>query len=139
MSGPHIVAFTCYLLAYLMALIFAARYLGTDRFMPYHRAAIGADWERLDRGLRVAILGMLKIIGGGMLATAAGGLLMVLFPFRAGEAWALYGTPVPGMCLGLPTLYATRYIARETGAPTPIRPATAFVLLLIAGFALSLV
>ena len=137
-SAYHIAAFVCYLLAYLMALIFAVRYLRTDRFMPYHRAAIGSDWESLDRGLRVAMLGMLKIVGGGMLATAASGLLLILFPFRAGEAWAIYAAPVPGLCLGLPTLHATLYIARETGAATPVRPAAAFLLLLVVGFVLSL-
>jgi hypothetical protein len=38
----------------------------------------------------------------------------------------------------LPTLYATLYIRRETGAATPVAPAAAFLLLLIAGFLLSL-
>lgn len=139
MSASQIAAFVAYLLAYLMALLFALRYLRTDRFMPYHRTAIGTDWERLDRGLRVAMLGMLKIVGGGMLATSVAGLLLAVFPFRAGETWAIYAAPLPGLCLGLPTLYATLYIARETGAPTPIRAATAFVVLLIVGFLLSLV
>lgn len=138
MSALAIAAFVCHLLAYLMAVAFAVRYLRTDRFMPYHRVAVGHDWERLEHGLRVAMLGMLKIVGGGMLAAAAGGLLIVLFPLRAGEAWARYGAPLPGLCLGLPTLYATLYIRRETGAPTPVAPAIAFLLLLIVGFLLSL-
>ena len=138
MSALAIAAFICHLAAYLMAVAFALRYLATQRFMPYHRAAIGHDWERLAHGMRVAIVGMLKIVGGGMLAAAAGGLLIVLIPLRAGEAWALYGAPLPGLCLGLPTLYATLYIRRETGAPTPVAPAIAFLLLLVAGFLLSL-
>ena len=134
----HIAALVCYLAAYVMALLFSIKYLCTDRFMPYHRAAIGADWENLDHGLRVAILGMLKIVGGGMLSTAATGLLIILLPFRAGEVWAIYAAPVPGLCLGLPTIYATLYIEKHTGAATPVRPAVAFVLLLLAGFVLSL-
>jgi hypothetical protein len=134
----HIAALTCYFAAYVMALLFGVRYLRTDRFMPYHRAAIGADWESLDHGLRVAILGMLKIVGGGMLSTAATGLVIILLPFRAGEAWATYAAPVPGLCLGLPTIYATLYIEKQTGAATPVRPAAAFLLLLLAGFCLSL-
>ena len=138
MSALAIAAFICHLAAYLMAVAFALRYLATHRFMPYHHAAIGHDWERLEHGMRVAIVGMLKIVGGGMLAAAAGGLLIVLVPLRAGEAWALYGAPLPGLCLGLPPLYAPLYIRRETGAPTPVAPAIAFLLLLVAGFLLSL-
>ena len=134
----HTAALACYVAAYVMALLFGIRYLRTDRFMPYHRVAIGADWESLGHGLRVAILGMLKIVGGGMLSTAATGLLIILFPFRAGEVWAIYVAPVPGLCLGLPTIYATLYIEKQTGAATPVRPAAAFVLLLLAGFVLSL-
>jgi hypothetical protein len=117
-------------LAGLTSIFFGARYLMTKEFMPYHAVVAGKSWSQLEPGVQTIILGMLKIVGGG-LATYGLGLLWLLLPLSRGESWASWAALTITATAVLPTLYVTIMLRRvEPRAQTPIVP-TAIVLALV--------
>ena len=75
-------------LAAMVSIAFGVRYFFTRQFMPYHATVAGKSWAELERGVQTAILGMLKIVGGG-LATYGAAMLWLLWPLGRGEKWAV--------------------------------------------------
>ena len=55
-------AFTLYILASLMLIVFGLIYLLSPEFMPYHAKAIGRNWNELEKPLQIFIRGFFNPI-----------------------------------------------------------------------------
>jgi len=138
MSARMKVAFGCYAAAYLLFAGFAAIYLLRPQFMPYHAVALGMRWEEVGRPFQVLILGFMRVIGGGLLAAAFIGAVLLLWPFRQGAPWARWAIPVHGLILGLASLWGTLSVQLNTPARSPWLAAAVGIFLLAAGGLLSI-
>lgn len=121
MQPAMMVAFGCYLFAALLSALVGVFYLARREFMPYHAVAAGTPWEGLPTGLRVLLLAMIRGIGAGFLAVGAIILFLLVYPFRAGDAWAMWAIPLVGLTMGLPTLHGVHAIRTRTPARPPWR------------------
>src|SRR5881398_1226828 len=97
MSTRMKVAFGCYAAAYLLFAAFAAIYLLRPRFMPYHAVAVGMQWEEVGRPFQILILGLMRVVGGGLLGAAFIGAVLLVWPFRQGAPWARWAIPAHGL------------------------------------------
>jgi hypothetical protein len=138
MSALRTAALALYLCVCVVPLYFGTLYLLANRCRPYHEEALGRKWESLDASLQTLLLGMQKIIGGGLLAVLVGALFILFEPFRRGEHWATWALLLVFLAIQVPTLYATMLIHRRTGARTPVTPTATSIVLSVAAFALSL-
>lgn len=120
-------------LAAILSIFFGVRYLLTREFMPYHAVVSGRSWAQLEPGVQTAILGMLRIVGGGLM-TYGLGMLWLLLPLNRGEAWASWAILTITASTILPTLYVTIVLRRyEAKANTPIIPTVAVLVLVLFG------
>lgn len=126
-----------YLLNSAGLLVFAARYIFAEGFMPYHAEALGKPWNELDPRLKQVIRAMLAVIGGGMLAAGVTGALLSLFLLTPQGAWFVSVVPLPYLLFEGPALYATARLRRLTGARTPALPAIAGIVLTLIAYGLS--
>lgn len=118
--------------------IFAAMYLFRPEFMPYHEVAIGKPWNEMNEEYRVLIIALMRVSGGGWLATAVGMLLLLLIPFRKGRYWAYFGIPTIGLAALVPTFLATIIVKTRSAAVPPYILAAILIGLLIISIILSL-
>ena len=124
--------------AALLSIFFGVRYLLTKEFMPYHADVAGKSWSELDLGVQTIILGMLKIVGGG-LTTYGLALLWLLLPLNRGESWAAWAALTITATAILPTLYVTIMLRRfQPKAKTPVVPTSIALALALAGVAAAL-
>ncbi|KAA3659653.1 MAG: hypothetical protein DWQ04_21690 [Chloroflexi bacterium] len=142
MSGSRIngrvkVAFYCYLLTLLLLAVFGLIYLFRSEFMPYHAVAVGQSWADLEPAFQILILGLMRVIGGNLLATAFAIGIILFGPFRQGARWSYWAIPIIGLLSSVATLYATLYVDRNTPASAPWMAAALGVVLLVLGFILS--
>jgi uncharacterized protein YjeT (DUF2065 family) len=122
------------LLAALVSVFFGIRYLLTREYMPYHAVVAGKAWSQLEAGVQTAIRGMLRIVGGGILAYGVA-LLWLLLPLNRGEPWAALTISA---AILVPTLYVTIMLHRfQPKAKTPIVPTAIVIALVLAGLGTS--
>lgn len=122
----------------LISLAFGLRYLLAREFMPYHATVAGRSWQQLDAGVQTIVIGMLRIIGGGLITTgvATGWLMLALVQ---GYAWAPFGLLTVAIASTVPILYVTIWLRRvEPAARTPVLPAAIALAIGAVGAALSL-
>jgi hypothetical protein len=131
------IATACYLLVILLSFVFAAVYLFRSEFMPYHAAALGVAWSRLDPAFQALFLALMRVCGGGWLAVAAAMTVLLAVPFRRNEPWSRWALPLVALCAAVPTLYATLLVKSRTPASPPWFGAAAAILLVLAGFTLA--
>ena len=125
-------------LAALLSIFFGVRYFFAKEFMPYHAGVAGKSWSQLDAGLQTIILGMLKIVGGG-LTTYGLALLWLLLPLGRHEHWAAWAALTLTLTSVAPTLYVTLMLRRfEPSARTPIVPASIVLALAVVGAGVAL-
>jgi hypothetical protein len=126
------------LLAALVSVFFGIRYLLSREYMPYHAVVTGKPWSQLEPGVQTAILGMLRIVGGGILAYGLA-LLWLLLPLNRGEPWAAWAALTISAAILVPTLYVTVMLRRfQPKAKTPIIPTAIVLALVLAGVGASL-
>src|SRR5690242_20244047 len=94
------------LLAALLPIAFGFRYLRTTQFMPYHAVAASTNWDELGLGVQTIILGMLRIVGGGLISYGLA-LLWLLLPLGRGESWAMWAILTISLASIGPTFYVT--------------------------------
>ena len=123
MPTLRIIALILYSLSLFSGLVYGAVYLTRNRFMPYHKAALGRTWEELDPATRTLLLALIKTVGGGALGCAIAGVFILAGPFIAGETWANWALLTTILCSFLPAAYATFLVHAKTGANTPRGPA----------------
>jgi hypothetical protein len=122
----------------LIALLFGMRYLLTREFMPYHAAVAGRSWQQLEPGVRTIIIGMLRIVGGGLITGAVATVWLTLALFQ-GVDWAVWGLLSVTLTSCLPALYVTMWLRRvQPAARTPVLAAAVALAIGVAGSALSL-
>ena len=135
----HLITFQLVLLsmAALLSIFFGIRYCLAKAFMPYHAVVAGTSWSQLTPGLQTIILGMLKIVGGG-LTTYGVALLWLLWPLSRHESWASWAALTITVTTIVPTLYVTIVLRKfEPSARTPVVPASIVLALAVAGAAAS--
>lgn len=135
----RMIALILYSLSLFAGLVYGALYLMRNRFMPYHRAALGRAWEELDLPTRTLILALMKVVGGGVLGCTIAGAFVLAGPFIAGDTWANWALLTTILCSFLPAVYATFLVHAKTGAKTPRVPALAVLAMGTVAFLLCLV
>jgi len=107
--------------------------------MPYHEVAIGKPWDEMGKEYRVLIIALMRVSGGGWLATSVGMLLLLLIPFRKGRYWSYFAIPAIGLSVLIPTLLATIIVKTQSTAVPPYILAAVLIGLLIIAIILSLI
>jgi hypothetical protein len=119
--------------AALVSMLFGVRYFFTRQFMAYHAVIAGKAWSDLERGMQIAILGMLRVCAAGFL-TYGVLLLWLLLPLNRGESWAAWAILSSAATMLVPILWVTIWLRRfEPKAKTPIVPSVVVLLLVLAG------
>jgi hypothetical protein len=137
MTTKFKLAISCNLAAIVIVALLALIYLFTPQLLPYQEAAVGTNWSDLSLGLQTQFLSLMKVSGGGYLATAACLSVLLWIPFRRRETWARWAIPAIGIPAILVVNYAGLTIIRNTPGRPPLIAGPIAVILLIAGFALS--
>ncbi len=139
MSWKLKVAFVCYLLGSLILISFALMYILRSEFMPYHAAAVGLSWTEVDPAFQIVISALMKVTGGGWLATAFAIGILLFIPFRNGVRWSYWAIPVIGLPTALTSLYSVTSLASNTPASPPTMAAVLATILLAVGFVFSVI
>jgi len=108
-------------------------YVTTDRFMPYHADALGTEWEGLPAREQGFLLGVIKGMGAGSIGVTLALSILLLIPFRRGQAWARWAVPAVGIAFTSLTALAAFTIARSTPAATPWRQTLVLTAVYLAG------
>lgn len=133
-------ALGCYALAFLVVAGFAVAYLKRSDFMPYHRIAVGRDWDAIDRPTQVLLMALIRVTGAAWLALALAGFLLLYLLFSSGlVASHLLAFQVFCLAAMLPPVAVALHVRKQTQAPTPVAAGAMVVALASAGFAFAVV
>lgn len=138
MSVSTIVSVICFSIVILIGLLFAGLYLFRRKFMPYHADAVERPWSELDKEVRVLIIALMRVVGGGWLASSlAMSIFMCLFILN-GDLYASVAIVITGLAVSIPTLIATLIVKQRSKANPPVLAAVLSMVLLLAGLAIVL-
>jgi hypothetical protein len=104
----------------LVALAMGLRYLGRADLLPYQSKATGRTISDLDPALRVVVLAMIRVVGGGFLSFGVLALGLTACLWR-GELVAGYALTLGAAALLGPAWFAASSIGKyapDSGAPT---------------------
>ena len=132
------VAFSCHLLALILLFAFGLIYLLRSEFMPYHAVAVGKSWTEVDPAFQILILALMKVTGGGFLASAFAIGIFLFKALRKRQRWSFWAIPVTGLIASLSSLYVTINVAVNTPASPPWIAAAMGTILLTVGFVFSI-
>jgi hypothetical protein len=128
-----IISAACFILVMLIGLFFTSMYLFRKKFMPYHADAVEKSWGELDERIRVLILALMRVIGGGWLASSTAiGIFLYFFILR-GETWAAMALAITGLAVSIPTLIATLMVKFRTNSTPPVIAVVLVIVLVILG------
>ncbi len=127
----------CYFSGILMIATTALIYLFTPQILPYQSTALGLRWQELSPELQTQLMSLVRISGGGYLATAIALATMLFIPFRKGERWARIAIPAIGIPAALIVTYSGLTIIQNTPGRPPVLAAPVTVILFFMGFFLS--
>jgi hypothetical protein len=130
--------FRCHLLAMLLLGGTGLLYLFRSQFMPHHAIALGKTWTEIDPAFQILLLALIRIVGGAWIATALAIGIVLFIPFRQGMRWARWAVPAIGLVTLLPAFYAMLSVTLNTPATAPWKSALLTIVMLVAGFVLSL-
>lgn len=131
-------AYRCHFAGAILFGLMGLVYLGRKEFMPYHAIAIGKPWSELDAPTRELFLASMKIIGSAWLTLAVALGILLRHGFLNGQRWAVFGVPLVGLMVALPTLLAVLRVKAKTPASPPWPPLAVVSLLFATGLLLSL-
>jgi hypothetical protein len=77
-SIAQVISNCLYLFVGFVSLAMAWKNIFARRFLPFHEAASGKNWETLDEGIQTVMLTLLRVSGLGFLIV---GCLLVILPF----------------------------------------------------------
>lgn len=106
--------------------------------MPHHAIAVGKTWTEIDPAFQILLLALMRFIGGAWIAAALAMGIVLFIPFRQGIRWARWAVPAIGLAALLPAFYAMLSITLNTPATAPWKSALLTIVMLVAGFVLSL-
>ncbi len=120
MTTKRKIAYYLFLLCGAMSIVFGFLYLFNPTIMPYHKAAIGENYDQIEpMGLRILLHIMLKVAAAGFLSVGLALILMTAIPFRRGQNWARSAIWAVGFLSSSILFYVTVMVAEDTGAHTP--------------------
>lgn len=125
------IAFICYAIVGLLGFVFAYIYLFRSEFMPYHAVAVGLPWADVDAGMKVLIIALMRVSGGGWLATALSITFLLIARIKLQKIWLGLALVLVGLGGLVPTLYATLYVRANSPADPPWMAAIGGIALLI--------
>jgi hypothetical protein len=122
------------LAAAMLSLIFGVIYLTRPRYLPYHRSALGKEWEELEPEMRTLILALMRAVGGGSMA-AGFGIAFLQFQFnREQESWIALCILIMGLLLAFGSLYAMFLVRFRTKGRPPVWIVSILLVMMIAGY-----
>jgi hypothetical protein len=108
-----------FIITTLAGFLFAGMYLFRPDFMPYHAVAVGMPWADVPAEFQILIIALMRVSGGGWLATSAGMTILLIWPYRFGKFWPNYGIPAIALSALIPTFIATIYVKQNSPANPP--------------------
>jgi hypothetical protein len=112
---------------------FAFIYLFRRKFMPYHADAVEKSWNDLDEKNRTLITALMRVAGGGWMASSLAIGILLYFFIRQGDHLSSLAMAITGLAVCIPTLLATLIVKRRTKANPPVFAAVFAIVLLLAG------
>src|SRR5262245_57319253 len=97
MSRREIAAFVAHGVPAAGLLLQGLLYVTTPRFMPYHADALSVTWEALPPNYQGFLIGVIKAMGAGSIGVSLSLIVLLLIPFRRGDAWARWAIPLVGV------------------------------------------
>ena len=131
MKSLRTIAYLCYGLVGLLGFVFAYIYLIRPEFMPYHADAVGASWNEIDASIKVLIIALMRVSGGGWLATSLSITLLLIARIKFQKIYFGFALVLVGLGGLIPTLYATLYVRANSPAVPPWMAAAGGILILI--------
>ena len=132
------ISFSCYLITAIVSIIFGIIYLTRSEFMPYHAVALEKEWTELDIRMQTLILALMRVAGGGFLATGMVVILLMYLYIKTTEEWIIFIIPTVGFVTSLSSLYATLLVKNRTPGLPPVNLTLMSIALMLTGFILSL-
>jgi hypothetical protein len=132
------VSFYCYLIASMVLITIGLIYLVQSEFMSYHAVAVGKNWSEVDPSFQILILALMKVTGGGFLASGFAIVIILFKAFKNKQPWAFWAIPVIGLITAISSLYATITVAQNTPASPPWIAAAVGLVLIASGFIFSI-
>ena len=132
------ISFSCYLVTAIASILFGIIYLTRSKFMPYHAVALGREWTELDIKTQTLILALMRVAGGGFLATGMVVILLMYLYIKTTEGWIIFIIPTIGFVTSLSSLYATLLVKNRTPGLPPVNLTLLSIGLMLTGFILSL-
>ncbi len=129
----HSFAFWVYALATFATLLIGVVYATRRQVMPYHLEALESSWDEIDPKYQLLLKALLN--GGGYYGLSVGlfMLVLLLIPFRGGEAWAGYAIGLIGLVGTLPLAYIVYTVKTRTAGNPPLGVMVVINLLLVVG------
>ncbi|MEM8720354.1 MAG: hypothetical protein AAGE84_13795 [Cyanobacteria bacterium P01_G01_bin.39] len=134
-----IVSSVCYGVVALISVVFGVIYLTRDQFMPYHSLALAKPWTEVEPNIQTLILALMRVAGGGFLATGIAMIVLLLIPFQAKEPWAIYSIFIIALITALGSAYGTFLVKSRTPGNPPFKLSLVSVILSATAFICSLV
>lgn len=127
------ISFWLYGLATVASILIGLLYASRSQVMPYHLEALETSWEGLQPSYQVLLKGLLN--GGGFYGIANGlfMLVLLLIPFRKGEAWAGYSIGLIGLVGALPLTHIVYTVKTNTAGNPPLSVMVAVIALILGG------
>ncbi len=132
------ISFSCYSITAIISIIFGIIYLTRSEFMPYHAVALEREWTELDIKTQTLILALMRVVGGGFLATGMAVILLIYLYIKTTEEWIIFIIPTIGFVTSLSSLYATLLVKKRTPGLPPVNLTLLSIGLMLTGFILSL-
>jgi hypothetical protein len=110
-----------YLAVGVVSLLMAWKSIVAHRFLPFHEAAAGKEWEDIDQRLQAVFIALLRISGFGFLVV---GLMLLLIPLIALHSQDLFvrlALPMLSILYSVGLGLANYRLHLTTGARTPWR------------------
>ena len=133
-----IVSVICFSIVILVGLLFAGLYLFRRKFMPYHADAVERPWSELDKEIRVLVIALMRVVGGGWLASSLAMSIFLYIFILNGDLYAAVAIVITGLAVSIPTLIATLIVKHRSKANPPVFAAVLSMVLLLAGLAIVL-
>jgi len=114
-----IIGISCYVVVAILSLIFGLIYLTKAEFMPYHSQALNKKWQELENSYQTLILALMRVAGGGFLATGISIILLLIVYYNTQQNSLLIIITTMGLITSLGSLLATILVKTKTPASPP--------------------
>ncbi|MBN2175086.1 MAG: hypothetical protein JW731_13210 [Bacteroidales bacterium] len=131
--------FICFALVGILGYGFAMVYLFRPEYMPYHAIAVDIPWEELTPGIQVLILALMRVAGGGWLATSVSITFFLVARKKYKSPFFSYALVLVGISALVPTLIATLFVKFNSPANPPWIAAVLGIAILIVGLILDFI